>query len=105
MKVLWALLKVAVALVLFIPVGLLMLGVIGTVLGLAFLLARVALIGLLASLEVRTDGAVEKVFAQGFEMGRPSLLHASADKAAGNVTATYVGGRCVPVMHGIVELN
>ena len=48
MKVLWALLKVAVALVLFIPVGLLMLGVIGTVLGLAFLLARVALIGLLA---------------------------------------------------------
>ena len=67
--------------------------------------AAVALIGLLASLEVRTDGAVEKVFAQGFEMGRPSLLHASADKAAGNVTATYVGGRCVPVMHGIVELN
>ena len=48
MKVLWALLKVAVALVLFIAVGLLMLGVIGTVLGLAFLLARVALIGLLA---------------------------------------------------------
>jgi trans-2,3-dihydro-3-hydroxyanthranilate isomerase len=48
---------------------------------------------------------VEKVFAQGFEMGRPSLLHASAEKAAGKVTATYVGGKCVPVMHGIVELN
>ena len=48
MKVLWTLLKVAVALVLVIPVSLLMLGVFGTVLGLAFLLARLALIGLLA---------------------------------------------------------
>jgi len=48
MKVLWTLLKVAVALVLVIPVSLLMLGLFGTVLGLAFLLARVALIGLLA---------------------------------------------------------
>ena len=48
MKVLWTLLKVAVALVLVIPVSLLMLGVFGTVLGLAILLLRVALIGLLA---------------------------------------------------------
>jgi trans-2,3-dihydro-3-hydroxyanthranilate isomerase len=67
--------------------------------------AAVALIGLLASLDARADGTVERVFAQGFEMGRPSLLHASAEKAAGKVTATYVGGKCVPVMHGIVELN
>ncbi len=36
--------------------------------------AAVALIGLLASLDARTDGTIEKVFAQGFEMGRPSLL-------------------------------
>jgi hypothetical protein len=48
MKVLWTLLKVAVALVVLIPVSLLMLGVFGTVLGLAVLLLRVALIGLLA---------------------------------------------------------
>ena len=48
MKVLWTLLKVAVALVLVIPVSLLLLGVFGTVLGLAILLLRVALIGLLA---------------------------------------------------------
>jgi trans-2,3-dihydro-3-hydroxyanthranilate isomerase len=67
--------------------------------------AAVALIGLLASLDPQPDATVEKIFAQGFEMGRPSLLHASADKAAGKVTATYVGGNCVPVMHGIVELN
>jgi hypothetical protein len=48
MKVLWTLVKVAVAVVLVIPVSLLMLGVFGTVLGLAILLLRVALIGLLA---------------------------------------------------------
>jgi hypothetical protein len=48
MKVLWTLLKVAVALVLVIPVSLLVLGVFGAVLGLAVLLLRVALIGLVA---------------------------------------------------------
>lgn len=48
MKVLWTLLKVAVALMLVIPVSLVVLGVFGTVLGLAFMLLRVALIGLLA---------------------------------------------------------
>jgi hypothetical protein len=48
MKLLWTLVKVAAAMVLVIPVGLLMLGVIGTVLGLAVLLLRVSLIGLVA---------------------------------------------------------
>ena len=48
MKVLWTLVKVSLALALLIPVSLLMLGVFGTVLGLAFMLLRVALFGLLA---------------------------------------------------------
>lgn len=48
MRVLWTLVKVAVVLVLLIPVSLLMLGVFGTVLGLSILLLRVALVGLLA---------------------------------------------------------
>lgn len=47
MKVLWTLVKVAAALVLVIPVSLLMLGVIGTVLGLAIVLLRLAVLGLL----------------------------------------------------------
>jgi len=47
MKLLWTLVKVAVALVLVIPLSLLMLGVFGTVLGLAIMLLRIALIGLL----------------------------------------------------------
>ena len=33
-------------------------------------------------------------------MGRPSLLEAKAEKRGGIVTATYIGGRCVPVMRG-----
>lgn len=48
MKVLWTLLKVVVALVVLIPVSLIVLGVVGTVLGLAVLLLRLALLGLLA---------------------------------------------------------
>jgi hypothetical protein len=48
MKVLWTLLKVAAALVVLIPVSLIMLGLFGTVLGLAVALLRLAVIGLLA---------------------------------------------------------
>jgi hypothetical protein len=48
MKVLWTLLKGAVVLALLIPVSLLMLGVFGTVLGLAIVLLRLAVVGLLA---------------------------------------------------------
>ncbi len=48
MKVLWTLLKVAMALLLLIPFGMIMLGVVGAVVGLAFLALRVAVVGLLA---------------------------------------------------------
>lgn len=48
MKVLWTLVKVAAALVLVIPLSLLALGIFGTVLGLAIMLLRFALIGLIA---------------------------------------------------------
>ena len=46
MKVLWTLVKVALALMLLIPISLLVLGVVGTVLGLAVMLLRIALFGL-----------------------------------------------------------
>ena len=45
-----------------------------------------------------------KTIAQGVEMGRPSLLEAEAEKKDGTVTATYIGGRCVPVMSGTIDL-
>lgn len=66
--------------------------------------ANVALIGLLATLQPDPDLRISKTIAQGVEMGRPSLLQAEAEKKNGTVTATYIGGRCVPVMSGTIEL-
>lgn len=66
--------------------------------------ANVALIGLLAHLRPEPNLRISKAIAQGVEMGRPSLLLAEAEKTKGTVTATYIGGRCVPVMSGTLEL-
>jgi trans-2,3-dihydro-3-hydroxyanthranilate isomerase len=66
--------------------------------------ANVALIGLLAKLRPEANLTLSKTIAQGVEMGRPSLLQAEAEKQDGTVTATYIGGRCVPVMSGMIEL-
>jgi trans-2,3-dihydro-3-hydroxyanthranilate isomerase len=67
--------------------------------------ANVALIGLLAKLRPESDLDLSKTIAQGVEMGRPSLLQAQAEKRGGVVTATFIGGRCVPVMSGSIELG
>jgi trans-2,3-dihydro-3-hydroxyanthranilate isomerase len=67
--------------------------------------ANVALIGLLAKLRPEPNLHLTKSIAQGVEMGRPSLLMAEADKKDGTVTATYIGGRCVPVMSGTIDLG
>jgi hypothetical protein len=48
MKLLWTMVKVVAAVVLLIPLSLLMLGLFGTVLGIAIALLRLALIGLVA---------------------------------------------------------
>jgi trans-2,3-dihydro-3-hydroxyanthranilate isomerase len=66
--------------------------------------ANVALIGLLAKLRPEPNLSLSKRIAQGVEMGRPSLLNAHAEKHGGTVTATYIGGNCVPMMSGTIEL-
>jgi trans-2,3-dihydro-3-hydroxyanthranilate isomerase len=66
--------------------------------------ANVALVGLLASLRPERDLSLDIRIAQGVEMGRPSLLEASAEKSGGVVTETRIGGRCVPVMSGTIEV-
>jgi trans-2,3-dihydro-3-hydroxyanthranilate isomerase len=66
--------------------------------------ANVALIGLLAKLRPEPNLSLSKRIAQGVEMGRPSLLNAHAEKHDGKVIATYIGGDCVPVMSGTIEL-
>jgi trans-2,3-dihydro-3-hydroxyanthranilate isomerase len=67
--------------------------------------ANVALIGLLAHLDKRADLTLSKTIGQGFDMGRPSILEAMAEKKAGKVTATYIGGRCVPMLSGEIDLT
>jgi trans-2,3-dihydro-3-hydroxyanthranilate isomerase len=66
--------------------------------------ANVALVGLLAHLRPESNLRMSKAIVQGVEMGRPSLLQAEAEKKDGVVTATYIGGRCVPMMSGTIDL-
>jgi trans-2,3-dihydro-3-hydroxyanthranilate isomerase len=66
--------------------------------------ANVALIGLLAKLRQEPDLQLRKIIAQGIEMGRPSRLEALAEKTAGKVVRTHIGGTCVPMMQGVIDL-
>ena len=66
--------------------------------------ANVALVGLLASLRPEPDLSLRLRIAQGIEMGRPSLLEASAEKRSGKVHEMRIGGRCVAVMSGIIDI-
>lgn len=59
--------------------------------------ANATLAALLLSLSTKDAGAWDII--QGVEMGRPSRLHATAQRTSGGVTAT-VGGGCVPVLRG-----
>ncbi|HVG09737.1 MAG TPA: PhzF family phenazine biosynthesis protein, partial [Thermoanaerobaculia bacterium] len=51
-----------------------------------------ALGGYLGIRAPETDGTLAWVVEQGFEMGRPSLLHLEVDKQEGEITAVRVGG-------------
>lgn len=50
------------------------------------------------------DGRARFVLEQGFEMGRPSLLHVEVDAEGRDVRAIRVGGRCVPFARGSLEV-
>ena len=63
--------------------------------------ANVALAALLLSLG--TADAMQVEIEQGVEMGRPSLLHASARRAPDGIRAS-VGGSAVPVLRGTISL-
>jgi trans-2,3-dihydro-3-hydroxyanthranilate isomerase len=65
--------------------------------------ANVTLAGLLALRRPEPDLAFRVIIGQGFDMGRPSILEGAADKKAGKITATYIGGRCAPMMSGTIE--
>jgi trans-2,3-dihydro-3-hydroxyanthranilate isomerase len=60
--------------------------------------------GLLAHFDAQPSGSFRYRLAQGVEMGRPSVLLARADKTDGTVHATGVGGACVMVSEGFIEI-
>ena len=66
--------------------------------------ANVVLGGLLAQFDARADLTLSTTIGQGFDMGRPSILEAAAEKKAGRVVATYIGGKCVPMLTGEIEV-
>ena len=66
--------------------------------------ANVALVGLLASLRPERELTLKLRIAQGVDMGRPSLLEADAVKRDGKTAGLSIGGRCVTMMRGTLEL-
>jgi trans-2,3-dihydro-3-hydroxyanthranilate isomerase len=66
--------------------------------------ANVTLAALLTSFTAGPDARLAWRISQGVDMGRPSLLVATAEKQDGKVVAAYVGGSCVPVMNGVLTL-
>jgi trans-2,3-dihydro-3-hydroxyanthranilate isomerase len=50
------------------------------------------------------DGTLKWVVEQGFEMGRPSLLHLEVDKKDGEITGVRVGGSSVLVSEGTMAV-
>ena len=67
--------------------------------------ACAALAGYLGPREARADGTAKWIVEQGFEMGRPSLIHVEADLRDGAVTAVRVGGTSVMVSEGELRLD
>lgn len=59
---------------------------------------------LMLSREQRSDGHVRLVFAQGIDMGRPSRLEVNIDMQGGRAERVRVGGRCVSVMAGELQM-
>jgi len=67
--------------------------------------AAAAFAGYLAERERVETGTCRWVVEQGFEMGRPSLLHVEADKSAGKLTAVRVGGTAVRMSEGTLFIQ
>jgi trans-2,3-dihydro-3-hydroxyanthranilate isomerase len=64
--------------------------------------ANVALVGLIAASETKDRLALR--IGQGVDMGRPSMLEAEAIRNADDRFDCHIGGSCVPVMRGEIEL-
>ena len=66
--------------------------------------ANCALAGLLTELKEEEEGEFSWKIAQGVEMGRPSTLFARAKKVEGKTTKTWIGGNCVQIAEGMLQI-
>lgn len=66
--------------------------------------AAAALGGWVAARAPERDGTLCQVIEQGYEMGRPSLLHLEVDRRDGAITAVRVGGSTVLMGEGWMEV-
>ncbi|MCH9672932.1 MAG: PhzF family phenazine biosynthesis protein [Gammaproteobacteria bacterium] len=67
--------------------------------------ANCALSALLADLSEEQTHTFEYSIAQGVEMGRPSELLSRVEKVNGRIEAIYIGGQCVAVTEGEIEVG
>jgi trans-2,3-dihydro-3-hydroxyanthranilate isomerase len=65
--------------------------------------AVAAFAGVLAYFTRMADGAHEFVVEQGYEMGRPSLIHLTMTVQGGKLTAAAIAGEAVVVSEGMLE--
>ena len=65
--------------------------------------AAAAFAGVAVACERPVDGAHSIVVEQGFEMGRPSLVHLTVEVGGGELIAASVGGAVAFVAKGIIE--
>jgi trans-2,3-dihydro-3-hydroxyanthranilate isomerase len=65
--------------------------------------AAAAFAGVLARFGGLKDGSHAIAIEQGYEMGRPSLMHLSLTLAGGALTAASIGGNAVVVSEGTIE--
>ncbi len=65
--------------------------------------AAASLPGQIALSQKLPDGTHRWVIEQGFEMGRPSRIHATVETAGGAVKSVRIGGAAVPVMKGQLD--
>ena len=66
--------------------------------------ACAALGGYLGLRDATVNGTLRWIVEQGYEMGRPSLLHVACDKRDGTIAAVRVGGAAVLVSSGTIRL-
>jgi trans-2,3-dihydro-3-hydroxyanthranilate isomerase len=66
--------------------------------------AAAALAGLLTSIAPGENLDLQYAIEQGVEMGRPSLIVASAVKTAEGPVSASIAGTCVPVMRGTIQV-